>query len=138
MILKRYESKFLTYKISRGVYTFEDLSEVLSRGFKKEFEFIGRIRPNHKYDRSDSIVIESDNVTLINKLNVNPQIHALRFDKKPFFDTDLGFSPYWEYKSYHSEYYKEKKSNLSTIDKHHIKDDGIDSSVLNGVKQPIP
>ena len=31
-----------------------------------------------------------------------------------------------------------KKSNLCTIDKRHIKGDAIDSSVLNGVKQPIP
>ena len=66
------------------------------------------MRPNHKYDRSDSITIESDNVTLIKKLNVNPQIHCSTFHKISFFNTVLGFSPYWDYKTYDNENYTEK------------------------------
>ena len=38
LILKQYNSKFTTYKISLGAYTFKDLSEVLSRGFKKNMK----------------------------------------------------------------------------------------------------
>ena len=69
-------------KISPGVCTFEDLSEVLSRGSKNEFEIRRRMRLNHKHDLSDSILIDSDNVSLISKLTLRPQIHALRFIKK--------------------------------------------------------
>ena len=82
--------------ISPGVYTFMVLSEILSRGFKNEFEIKGRIRTNHKNDRSGSLISEIDNVILITKLKVNPQIYALRFDKKSFFNTILGCSPYWD------------------------------------------
>ena len=33
-LLKQYNSKFITYEISLGLHTFNELSEVLSRGFK--------------------------------------------------------------------------------------------------------
>ena len=108
MILKQYISIFITFKISPGVYTFKDPAEVLSRGFKNEFEIRGRRRTKHKTVRSDSYIIEIDNVPFITKLNVNPQIHALRFDKKSFFNTILGFSTYWDYKIYDNENYSEK------------------------------
>ena len=38
LILKQYISKFIRYEISPGIYTFKDISEVLSRGFEKEFD----------------------------------------------------------------------------------------------------
>ena len=117
LILKQNSSKFITYKFSPGVHTFKDLAEVLSRGFKVEFEIRGRIRSNGKYDGFGSIIIESDNVTLITTLNVNPQLQALRFDKKLFFNTIVSFSPYWDFKRYDNEYYSEKNRNLGTIDK---------------------
>ena len=137
LILQNYKRKFISYKKSPSVYTFEDLSEVLSRDFKNQFEIRGRIRPNHKYDRSDSIIIEGDNVTLTTELIVNPQIHTLRFDKKSFFDTNLSFSPYSDYKSYDNEYYSEKNIILSTIDKNHLKCECIAGSVIHGVIEPI-
>ena len=105
---KQYSSKFITYEIPLGNYTFEDLSEVISRGFINEFEIRGRIRPNHKYDRSDLIIIESDSVSLITTLSANPQIHGLRFDKKSVNNTILCFSPYWDYKNCDIEYFNEK------------------------------
>ena len=55
LILKRYNSQFIEYKIPPCASTFEDLSEVLSRGFKNEFEIRGS-RPNQKLDESDSII----------------------------------------------------------------------------------
>ena len=80
LILKQYNSKFITSKIPPGNDTFEDLSEVLSRAFIKEFE-IGKLRPNHKHDRPDSIIIDSDSVNLIIKLILRYDIKFLRFDK---------------------------------------------------------
>ena len=108
--MKQDNSKFITYKIPPGAYTFKDLSIVLSRGFIIEFEIRGRMRPNHKHDLSDSIIIDSDNVSLITKLRLGPHIMVLRFDKKSF-NTNLGFSPYWVYKKYigDNDYYSEKK-----------------------------
>ena len=137
VIIKQNNSKFIRYKHSLGVYTFQDLSEVLSSGFNTEFERRGQMRPNHKYDRSASIIIGSDNVNLVTKLNVNPRIHALTFDKKSLFNTILGFSPYWDYKSYYNEYYGEKNRNLSIRNEIHLKCDCIDGSVLNGVRPQI-
>ena len=110
LILKQYNSKFITYKIPPGVYTIKDLSEVLSRGFKNEFE-LRKMRPNLKYDKSDSIIIENDNVTLITKLILRYDIKIFRFDKKTFFSSILGFPPYWDYSNhigYDNDYYREK------------------------------
>ena len=78
LILEQYNSKFTTYKIPPGVYTFKDLSEVLSRGFENEFKF-RHLRPIHKQDKSDSIIIDSDNVTLITILFWSYDIKVLRF-----------------------------------------------------------
>ena len=94
------------------MYTFNDLSEVLSRSFKTEFEIRNRLRLDYKNDKSDSLLIDSDNVSLITKLTLRPDIKALRFDEKSFFNTILGFSPHWDYKkiaSYDTEYYSEKE-----------------------------
>ena len=109
MFLKQCKSKCTTYKIPPSAYTFRDLCEVLSRGFKKEFE-LRNLRPNHKHDKSDPIIIESDDVTLITTLFSLYNIKVLRFDKKSFFNTVLGFSPYWDYKNFigrGNEYYSE-------------------------------
>ena len=83
-ILKQNISKLTTYKFPPGAYTFKDLSEVLSRSLKNEFGIRGRIQPNHTYDSHDSIIIENDNVTLITKLDLGPDIEVMRFDKKSF------------------------------------------------------
>ena len=85
LILKQYNSKIITYKCPPGAYTFKDLSIVLSRGFNNEIEIRGRMRPNHKHDISDSIIIDSDNVSLITNWRLGPQIMVLRFDENSFF-----------------------------------------------------
>ena len=74
LILKQYNSKFITYEISPGIYTFKDISEVLSRWFEKEFQIRGEIQPNTKYDKSDSIIIECDNNTMKTKLIVRYEL----------------------------------------------------------------
>ena len=66
------------------------------------------MRPNHKHDLPGSIIIDSDNVSLITKLRLGPKIMAWRFGKKSFFNTILGFTPYWYYKDFGNESYKEK------------------------------
>ena len=83
LFLKHYNSNFITYKIPPGVYTFKKLSEVLSRGFKNDFE-IGSLQPNHIQDRSSLMIIESENLTLITKLILRYEIEVLRFDKRSF------------------------------------------------------
>ena len=60
LILKQYNSKFITYKTPPGAHTFNDLSSVPLKGFNNEFEIRGRMRPNHKHDLSDSLIIDSD------------------------------------------------------------------------------
>ena len=104
---KQYISKSIRYKVIPGICTFEDLSELLSRGFKKEFEIGGKIQPNIKNDEPDSIIIECESNALRTELVVRHEIIALKFDEKPFFITILGISPYWDYKSY-NEYSGEK------------------------------
>ena len=136
LLLKQYISKFIIYEISPGIYTFKDISEVLSRAFGKEIEIRGEIQPNTKYGKSDSIIIECDNNTMKTKLIVRYEINVLRFDEKSFFSTILGFPPYWDYES-HNEYVAEKITNLSTIDKIPLKCDVFDGSFRNGLRQPI-
>ena len=97
LILKQYNSKFKTYKIFPGAYTFKDFTMVLSIGFKTEFQIV-HLRPDRILYKSDSILIDSDNVSLITKLTLRPDITALRFDEKSLFSTLLGFSPHWDLK----------------------------------------
>ena len=48
----------------------------------------------------------------------------------------MGFIPFWDYKS-PGNYISDKILNLNTINKIHLKCDIIDSSVANGIRQPI-
>ena len=70
---------------------------------------------------------------------------TLGYDKKSFFHTLLGFTPYWDYKptnAIHADspgvYTSDKIiSNLNTTDKIHLKCDCYDGSIQDGVRQPI-
>ena len=70
---------------------------------------------------------------------------TLRFDKKSFFHTLLGFTPYWDYKptnaihaNFPDVYTSDKITlNLYTITKIHLKCDAIDGSEVDDVRQPI-
>ena len=70
-------------------------------------------------------------------MNVHPQFYAVTLDKKSFFNTILGFSLYWDYKSYDNENFSEKSRNLSIMYKIHLKAECIDGNVLNCFRQPI-
>ena len=67
---------------------------------------------------------------------VNSGIIAVRFDEKSFFSTILGFTAGRDYKHY-NQYLSRKIVNLSITNKIHLKCDAIDSSVVDGVRQPI-
>ena len=112
MILKQNISKFITYEITPGIYSHNDISNAL-----KSFDC------QAKYD----------NITMKTNLITDK---ILRFDINSFFNSLLGFKAYWDCKI-NKEYIRQKVTDLSTIDIIHLKADCIDGSVLNGIKKPI-
>ena len=82
------------------------------------------------------IVIENDDVTMKTKLDVRDGIVTIRFNKKSFFSSILGFTAGWDYK-HNNQYLSQKIVNLNSTNKIHLKCDVIDGSVVNGLRQPI-
>ena len=136
LILKEYNSHFITYQLTPGIYTMQDISDSI-----KTFSGHG-----------EAIELEYDDIstraTIVLKFKNGKEKFALgtlRFDKQSFFHTLLGFSPYWDHKPNNSHHiltpgvYPSDKVilNLNTIDKIHLKCDAIDGSVVNGIRQPI-
>ena len=127
LILKEYNSHFITYELSPGIYTIKDISDVVQT-------FSGH---------SDIIEIEYDDISMKTKIILkyndwreNFAIGTLRFDKKSFFHTLLGHDPYFDYKV-PGVYTSDKILNLNTTNKNHLKCDCIDGSIQDGVRQPI-
>ena len=136
LILKQYNSHFITYELTQGIYTIQDISDVI------------RTFSGH----SEIIQIEYDDISMKTKVilkfkNNNGKtkfaLGTLRFDERSFFHTLLGFTPYWDYKPTNSNipipvvYTSDKILNLNTINKIHLKCDCIDGSIQDGVRQPI-
>ena len=131
LILKQYNSYFITYELRPGIYTIQDISHAVGTFSGHE----GRLQ------------IEYDNINMKTKINLTragESFMSLRFEKKSFFNTLLGFEPYWDYKPIYSNhprnptaYIGNKTLNLSTTNKIHLKCDIIDGSVVNGLRQPI-
>ena len=136
LILKEYNSHFITYELTPGIYTIQDISDAIKT-------FSGH---------QETIQLEYDDIsmraTIVLKIKNEKNMFALGtlgFDKQSFFHTLLGFSPYWDYKTSNSNHvlipgvYPSDKiiSNLNTIDKIHLKCDCVDGSIQDGVKQPI-
>ena len=135
LILKQYNSHFITYELTRGIYTIQDISDTIHT-------FSGH---------SEIIEIEYDDICMKTKFilkYIGGQkkfgLGKLRFDERSFFHTLLGFEPYWDYKPTNSNhvaipgvYTSDKILNLSTTNKIHSKCDIIDCSVVNGLRQPI-
>ena len=126
LILKQYNEKFVSYELDPGNYTVEDI--------QKAVYLLG----GHK----GTLQIEYDDLNKKVKLKT---FETLRFAKKSFFHTILGFTPYWDYKptnDIHADapgvYTSDKVIlNLNTINKIHLKCDIIDGSIQDGVRQPI-
>ena len=127
MVIDEYNSSFMTYEITAGIYTFKDFSEALFNILQSEYP-----------GPSNVIDIEYDNITMKTGLVVKSGIIAIRFDEKSFFTTVLGFTPGWDYKHY-NKYTSQKIVNLGSTNKIHLKCDCIDGSVgvVNGLRQSI-
>ena len=85
LILKQYNEKFVTYELDPGNYTIEDLQEAVYP--------LG--------DHENTLQIKYDDINKKVKLiltRFGSTFGTLRFDKKPFLHTLLGFTPYWDYK----------------------------------------
>ena len=127
LILKEYNSHFITYELNPGIHKIKDISDAVHT-------FSGH---------SDIIEIEYDDISMKTKiilkyknLRGNFGLGTLRFDKKSFFHTLLGHDPYWHYKA-SGVYTSDKILNLNTVNKIHLKCDCIDGGIQNGVRQPI-
>ena len=136
LILKQYNFHFITYELTPGNYTIQDISDTIHT-------FSGH---------SEIIKIEYDDLNkktkIILKFKKNRNafgLGTLRFDERSFFHTLLGFTPYWDYKPTNSHkvaipgvYTSDKiLLNLNTINKIHLKCDCIDGSIQDGVRHPI-
>ena len=131
LILKYYNSKFITYGIALAIYSIEDISELVYT--------IG--------DHERNLHREYDDISLKTKLiltRFSGNFEMLSFDQTSFLNFLLGFIPFWDYKptnAIHAESSGEHKSdkffNSSTIDKILSNCDDIDGSVVNGIREPI-
>ena len=129
--LKQYNSNFVTYHLSQGFYRIKDIAKVV--------DTMG--------DYEGTLQIEYDDNTMKTKLiltRFGSTFGTLRFDERSFFNTLLGFTPYWGYmptNAFHADssgvYTSAIILNLSTIEKIHLKCDVIDGSIQNGFKQTI-
>ena len=132
LILKQYNEKFITYELDPGNYTIEYLQKAVYP--------LG--------DHENTLQIEYDDLNKKVKLiltRFGVTFGTSRFDKKSFFHTLLGFTPYWDYKptnAIHADtpgvYTSDKVIlYLNTINKIHLKCDCIDGSIQDGARQPI-
>ena len=125
LVLGEYNSRFITFEISPGIYTFKDISEAL-------FNILQPESP----EPSNTIVTEFDDITRKTKLVVRSGMVAIGFDEKSFFSTILGFTPGWDYKHY-NKYISQKIVNLINTNIIYLKYDCIDGSIQNGSRQPF-
>ena len=118
LILKEYNSHFITYELTPGIYTIQDTSDAIQT-------FSGH---------EESTQLEYDDIsmgaTIVLKFQNDKTkfaLRTLRFDKQSFCHTLLAFSPYWDYKPSNSSHvlipgvYPSDKIilNLNTTDKIH-------------------
>ena len=127
LILKEYNSHFINYKLTPGIYSIQDISDSI-----------------YTFNvNNESIQVEYDDISMKTKIILKYirerkifVLGTLRFDQTSFFHSLLGFTPYWDYKP-SNVYTSDKILNLNTINKIHLKCDVIDGSVVDGVRQPI-
>ena len=89
LILKHYISHFITFGLTPGDYTIQDISD-----------------PVHTFSgHSEILQIEYDDISMKTKTILKyiggrkkSVLGTLRFDERSFSHTLLGFTPYWDYK----------------------------------------
>ena len=129
LVLKQFNSNFVTFELCAGIYTIENRSEaVYTMG-----------------DHEETLKIEHDDITFKTKLSLKRfggTFGTLRFDEESLFVALYGFTPFWEYKptnAVHEDsavvYTKDKNSNLSTIDKIPLICDCKNGISLDGCRQ---
>ena len=132
LILKQYNEKFLPYEFEPGNYTIEDIQKAVYPLGDHEGT------PQIEYDDTNKKI-----KLILTRFGLT--FGTLRFDERSFFNTLLGFNPYWDYKptnAVHADspgvYTNDKIIlNINIINKIHLKCDCIDGSVQDGVRQPI-
>ena len=90
LILKECNSHFITYELTPGIYTTQNISDAI-------LTFSGL---------SESLQIEYDDISMKTKIILRFKdegrrmfgLGTLRFNERSFFHTLLGFTPYWDYK----------------------------------------
>ena len=125
LVLEEWNSNFITYEITPGIYTFKDISEAPFNILQSEYP-----------GPSNAIVIEFDVITKKTKLVVRDGIIVITFDEKSFFSSILGFISCGDYK-HSNKYISQKIVNSGSRNKIHLKCDCIDGSIQDGVRQPI-
>ena len=135
LILKQYNSYFVTYELLPGIYTIQDILRAVHT-----FSGHGEIIETEYDDIAMKTIIILKYEGGQNKFGLG----TLRFDERSFFHSLLGFETYWDFKPTNSNhvvipgvYTTDKILNLSTTNKIHLKCDVIDGSVVDGVRQPI-
>ena len=131
LILKQYTSNFGNNEVSPGIYTTKDTSEAVYT----------------ICDHEGTLQIEYDDNTMKTKLilkRFGKTFSTLRFEEACFFNSLLGFTPFWGYKptnainaDFPGIYTGDKILILSTIDKIHMKCDVFDGSIQIGSRHPI-
>ena len=107
MILKESNSHFITYELSPGIYTIQDISDDVHT-FSGHSDII-----ETEYD---DFSMKTEYILKYKDSRKNFGLGILRFDKKSFFHTLLGHDPYWDYKT-PGVYTSDKILNLNTTKK---------------------
>ena len=118
LVLKENNSHIIIYEPTTGIYTIQDTSDAIHT-------FAGH---------NEILQIEYDDDSMKTKLILkynsgkNFTLGTLRFDKKSFFHSLLGFTPYWDCEHRMtfdvgslSVYTSDKNLNLNTVNKIHLK-----------------
>ena len=134
LILNQNNLHFITFELAPGIHTFKEVSDAIRT-------FAGH---------NEILQIEYDDVSMKTKFILKYTreklftLGTLRFDKKSFFHSFLGFTPYWDYKHRMTIgadspglYTSDKILILNTVNKIHLKCDVIDGSVRNGLRNPV-
>ena len=131
LISRQNNSKFVIYQLSPGIHTIKDITIVVYTMGDHE----GILQSEYDDDTTKTNFILA---------RFGSTFGTLRFDERSFFNTLLGFTPYWDYtptNAIHADssgkYSSEKILYLSTIDKTHLKCVVINGSIQNGLRQPI-
>ena len=130
MILEHYNSNFVTYELSSGIYTINDISDAV-----------------YTMDHEGTLKIGYDDISMKTKLiltRFGGTFGTLKLDNKFFLKLFLGFTPYWNFKptnALHADsagvYTSNKILNINTKDQFHFECDVIDGSILCGVHNPV-